>query len=519
LRRNIEARTDSEAVAAYPTLWWLEAALERSDHQSENQARMRRDIDRLFGPEFVRNSAWLSTIRETRYIEGAPEGVGRKAEQEIAILYPDSDAARGEEEAKAKGDAQYPGKGTPEQIAAYWRQTWHALLPVVRKWPASLWLAYEAARAAIKDPSATPEEVTGVVALFQKAIQQDPQGLPTAPPGPISIAQMLVERGGPYESVPDLVVAGLAETDHDLAVWTVDDVSAATSTALARRGDMFYVMGYLPLAEAYVRLGRLSSANDALLQIDMKLNALRPPKDAGSDENARFAELAAPYWFVRGLCAEKDRRKMDALVDYRNALSLYPPRRPSPDRRDEVMASAERLWKELGGTTQGWSDWAAQSSLAGFYAGSGGAEAWSKLADASPDLVFKDALGNSWKPRDLAKKTTFVTLWASWCGPCRAELPYVEKLYERFKNRSDIAILAFNVDDDPAAMSKALTELKVSIPSVAARDFAYSVVPEGGLPANWIITPGKTELFVEDGNTHDDWLKNAAAAIEKAAGK
>jgi len=57
--------------------------------------------------------------------------------------------------------------------------------------------------------------------------------------------------------------------------------------------------------------------------------------------------------------------------------------------------------------------------------------------ESSPDLILTDALGNRWNPRDLAKKTTFVTMWASWCAPCRAELPYVQKLYQRFRNRSD----------------------------------------------------------------------------------
>jgi hypothetical protein len=56
-------------------------------------------------------------------------------------------------------------------------------------------------------------------------------------------------------------------------------------------------------------------------------------------------------------------------------------------------------------------------------------------------------------------------------------------------NRSDIAILAFNVDDDPKAMTTALQELRVSIPSIAARDFAYSIVPAVALPANWISLP------------------------------
>jgi thiol-disulfide isomerase/thioredoxin len=263
----------------------------------------------------------------------------------------------------------------------------------------------------------------------------------------------------------------------------------------------------------------LTGAEDALSQADLRLHAIQPAGNASSNDKARFAELAAPYWFVRGLYAEKDGRKIDALVDYRNALALYPPRRPRPDRRDEVMTSAERLWKELGGTAQGWNDWAAESSLAGFYAGSGGSAAWSKLAESSPDLIFTDALGNRWNPRDLAKKVTFVTMWASWCGPCRAELPYFEKLYHHFQRRNDIAVLALNVDDDPKAMTTALQELKVSIPSIAARDFAYSIVPEMALPANWIISPGKTEMFRGDDRSHQAWLESAVTAIDKAAGK
>jgi len=227
--------------------------------------------------------------------------------------------------------------------------------------------------------------------------------------------------------------------------------------------------------------------------------------------------MEAQFWFVSGLYAEKGGRKIDALVDYRNSISQYPPRRPRPDRRDEVMASAQRLWKELGGTAQGWNDWAAHSSLTNFNTGTGASNAWAKLAAASPALVLTDVLGHSWKPQDLAKKTTFVTLWASWCSPCRAELPYFEKLYHRFQDREDVAILALNVDDDPALMGRALAELKVSVPSVAARDFAYSMLPTMAIPANWLITPGKTQMLTGDYRTLDQWLAVTTDAIEEAA--
>lgn len=103
--------------------------------------------------------------------------------------------------------------------------------------------------------------------------------------------------------------------------------------------------------------------------------------------------------------------------------------------------------------------------------------------------------------------------------PLRSELPYLEKLYQHFRDRNDVAILAFNVDDDPKSMTTALQELKVSIPSIPARDFAYSIVPELALPANWIISRGKTEMFAEDNSSHEAWLEKAATAIENAAGK
>jgi hypothetical protein len=74
-----------------------------------------------------------------------------------------------------------------------------------------------------------------------------------------------------------------------------------------------------------------------------------------------------------------------------------------------------------------------------------------------------------------------------------------------------------NVDDDPKAMTTALQELKVSLPSIAARDFAYSMIGQMALPANWIITPGKTEML--EGVSLDKWLENAAKAIETAAAK
>ncbi len=516
IRRNLVGRTDSEAVSAYATLWRLEAALQLSNQQAENVKRMRADLDRLFAPEFMRNQAWLSTLGTASSIQDGVKEAGKKAEHEIATAYPHSDAAMRNAFAQALGDKAYPKNGDPEQISAFWHHYGQAALPVARKFPGNQQMAGMAARGVILDKSSTADQVGEVLALYRQALANDPDGFDTLPPWPIELAGLLATRGIRFEDVPDLVLAGFAATERRSSAAAYSDLRG-NAEGLEQRRNMHYLAGYMPLAEAYERLGRLESAKDILFQVEEKLAKMRPKNDAPGEEKSRYADMEAQFWFLRGLYAEKTNRKMDALVDYRNAISRYPPRRPTPDRRDEVMASAQRLWKEFGGTAQGWNDWAAHSPLASFDAGRGALSAWTKLAAASPTLVLTDSLGHRWKPQDLANKTTFVTLWASWCPPCRAELPYVEKLYQHFQDRQDVAILALNVDDDPSLMGKALGELKVSVPSVAARDFAYSMLPTMAIPANWLITPHTTQMLTGDDRTLDQWLAVTTDTIEKAA--
>jgi thiol-disulfide isomerase/thioredoxin len=516
IRKNLAGRTDSEAVSAYVTLWQLEAALQQSNQQAENVKRMREDMDRLFAPAFARNQAWLSTLRAASSVQDGVQEAGEKAQHEIAAAYPHSGAAMRDAFAKAQGDNPYPKIADPEQLSAFWHRYGQAALPVAREFPGSQAMAEDAGRSVIQDTSSTPEQVGEVVALYRKALANDPDGVDTFMPAPIELAHSLATREIHFEDIPDLVLAGFAIAERRMSPAAYSDLRG-TPEGLEQRRSMSYMYGFMPLAEAYARLGRLNSAKDTLLQIEEKLAKMRPKDDAPGEAKSNYAEMEAQFWFLSGLYAEKEGRKMDALVDYRNSISQYPPRRPSPDRREEVMASAQRLWKELGGTAQGWNDWAAHSSLATFDSGRGTSSAWAKLAAASPALVLTDSLGHSWKPQDLAKKTTFVTLWASWCGPCRAELPYVEKLYRHFQDRDDVAILALNVDDEPSLMGKALVELKVSVPSVAARDFAYNMLPTMAIPANWLITPGKTQMLTGDDGTLDQWLAVTTDVIEKTA--
>ena len=98
-------------------------------------------------------------------------------------------------------------------------------------------------------------------------------------------------------------------------------------------------------------------------------------------------------------------------------------------------------------------------------------------------------------------------------------LPYFEKLYRQFRDRDDVVLLAFNIDDNIAAMNTALAELKLSIPAVYATPFVYSMLANMAIPANWLLTPAKTELLSLSAPTLAEWQAAMARTLDKAAGR
>src|SRR5271168_2406888 len=73
----------------------------------------------------------------------------------------------------------------------------------------------------------------------------------------------------------------------------------------------------------------------------------------------------------------------------------------------------------------------------------GGTVAAGKLA---PDFTLKNLAGETISLSSLRGKVVFLNVWATWCGPCREEMPSMETLYEAFKNRNDFVILAVSQD-------------------------------------------------------------------------
>lgn len=65
-----------------------------------------------------------------------------------------------------------------------------------------------------------------------------------------------------------------------------------------------------------------------------------------------------------------------------------------------------------------------------------------RQAVATPDFTLTDQFGNSHTLSEYKGKTVFLNFWATWCGPCRMEMPYIQQVYEEYgSNSGDVIIL------------------------------------------------------------------------------
>jgi peroxiredoxin len=86
-----------------------------------------------------------------------------------------------------------------------------------------------------------------------------------------------------------------------------------------------------------------------------------------------------------------------------------------------------------------------------------------EISGAAPDFDLLSRDGSRVALSDLQGQVVMVNFWATWCGPCREEMPHLEALYQRYGDLG-FTLLGVNVEEDSSGADKFLAETPVSFP-------------------------------------------------------
>ncbi len=75
-----------------------------------------------------------------------------------------------------------------------------------------------------------------------------------------------------------------------------------------------------------------------------------------------------------------------------------------------------------------------------------------------PDFVLSTLSGETFRLSDLKGKKVILNFWASWCGPCKAEMPHMQNYYEQYKDSENVEIIAVNLSDTERRGQKGIEE-------------------------------------------------------------
>lgn len=517
LRKIIEGRTDYEVLNAYNTLWTLEFKSVPLGRQDAVREQVRQDVAKLRKLDASANPNVLYTLRQGYKLLGDEEGAKWAEQQKTAAAGPTRPT--GAADAIARWRAANQPKGPISNNQEFQEQIAKQADEWIREFPndpAPYREKFDALRS-LQD--AAQEDVVEAGEDWMRVYEKHPAGSGASPY--LQVAQYYAMRNMRYSELPALLEKGLS----DVRDWGVAPVSDLYPGNAAAR-----LAPYVPkwanwntAASIYTKIKQFDKAHEMLSKFGASLKEMKPAGSESDRENLQYYSFERTYWDSMARLATAENHKLDALVFGRRsdmvsqAMTLM--NAEMQQYRDRV---ARETWKQLGGTDEGFEVWLALPGSTPKRETRPGVastmQPWRKLEKPLPDFQLSDAAGKTWHLSDLKGKVTLINIWATWCGPCRNELPYLQKLYSKLQDRKDIAVLTLNVDDNPGLILPFLAENKYSFPVLSAPDLVKKLVPELIIPRNWIVDAegvirGERLGF---GSGDDKFVDDMLASLEQA---
>jgi thiol-disulfide isomerase/thioredoxin len=107
------------------------------------------------------------------------------------------------------------------------------------------------------------------------------------------------------------------------------------------------------------------------------------------------------------------------------------------------------------------------------------------IGKPAPDFELKDLSGNIVKLSGLKEKVVLLNFWATWCGPCKNEIPYLEEIYNKYKAQG-LVILGVN-DEAEHNLVRNFAKENISYPILVDAQSVFETYKVRGIPNNFYI--------------------------------
>lgn len=136
--------------------------------------------------------------------------------------------------------------------------------------------------------------------------------------------------------------------------------------------------------------------------------------------------------------------------------------------------------------------------------------------ESAPDFTLTTLSGEQLSLSDLRGKKVILNFWATWCGPCRAEMPDMQKFYE--SHQDEVEILAVNVTESEASAENVdlfVEDYGLTFPILLdEKSQVVTTYQALTIPTSYLIDSNGVIQNRMIGPMNYDWMKQATAAME-----
>jgi thiol-disulfide isomerase/thioredoxin len=482
MRAELAKQTDPRRLEDYQILWQREFLTRPPNEHDAERAQIRHDLDLLQTVVPHGDAHWRLFLISGYQLAGASNEELARMQSQDAVDFPHQ--APAEKLEQERWDKEHP-RPDGQKDAAAWKAYYAAEIEHVkaflRDFPEDPYLQRSRFFVTVLEDEYV-SEADGLAALdrYLKAMEEY-GGYGFLSTGPTEPPKFLLEHGWQPERSLELLkkTSTFKNGGHTKEEWS-DSLDADTVKRFHRQT----VSMDLENLGLILRAAALAGKPEDVMQFRAVIEEAPP-------ENER--DLVEQYWTNRARFAALDHHPEDALVYYRIALDN---RTQSPTYshgilRDDLTADFHALWTRQGGTQAAWALWNPPAPVANTDATQPGVASvastpvitrkkfvpaaqegeWQKVTTKMPSFELSDFSGKQWRQGDLAGKVVVVVSWATWCGPCHLQDALLQKFYGKVKDRKDLTVVSFNIDENPGQVLPFMQKQGYSFPVLAA--FSY----------------------------------------------